>query len=296
MSKLTDTHVISTLDGYDLLRRGQDPTPDRDLENWDVFAYDIASDIADATPNDGDLAPSSPEVRVYRPNWEQFRERITGSKREFLPPPVDIDAHAWYLPIHYYGPKWGIYVKEEAIELIAGYIFDRLAAPTGSVTEAQLLHQAAASTLYLHEAFHHKVESFAIRLEIARRAPVYIPYFENVYCATHGTNLQVEEIVATNEMYRRLQERTYRERLSADVYDATRKFLRQWIPTLPPSYRLGLSRGAGQRVNELCSQISEGAERPSQPPADWDVAPQMTRGLFSKDTVVYILVPRRPRP
>lgn len=192
MSTLTDTHVISTLDRYDLLRRGQDPTPDRDLENWDVFAYDIASDIADATPNDGDLAPSSPEVRVYRPNWEQFRERITGSKREFLPPPVDIDAHAWFLPIHYYGPKWGIYVKEEAIELIAGYIFDRLAAPTGSVTEAQLLHQAAASTLYLHEAFHHKVESFAIRLEIARRAPVYIPYFENVYCATHGTNSQVE--------------------------------------------------------------------------------------------------------
>lgn len=57
MSKLTDTHVISTLDRYDLLRRGQDPTPDRDLENWDVFAYEIA----DPSQLDSDLSPSNPD-------------------------------------------------------------------------------------------------------------------------------------------------------------------------------------------------------------------------------------------
>lgn len=57
MSKLTDTHVISTLDRYDLLRLGQDPTPDRDHEEWDFFSYEIA----DPTQLDSDLSPSNPD-------------------------------------------------------------------------------------------------------------------------------------------------------------------------------------------------------------------------------------------
>ncbi len=58
MTSLTDTHVISTLKRYDLLRLGQDPTPDRDLAEWDVFAYDIA----DPTRYDNDLSPSNPDA------------------------------------------------------------------------------------------------------------------------------------------------------------------------------------------------------------------------------------------
>ncbi len=125
---------------------------------------------------------------------------------------------------------------------------------------------------------------------------MYIPYFEKIYHALRGIDLQIEEIVATSEMYSRLNEPTYRQKLSKEVFDATRQFLREWIPTLPPSYRLGLSRGAGQRVNELCSQVSEAAQRPSQQSTDWDAAPHMTLGLFTKDTVVYVLVPRKACP
>lgn len=36
------------------------------------------------------------------------------------------------------------------------------------------------SVLYLHEAFHHKIESLAIRYEIVERARRYIPYTEQV--------------------------------------------------------------------------------------------------------------------
>ena len=288
MSPLTLNHVIDTLDRYDLLRPGQDPTPDRDLNDWNVYPYDIARP---PQPH-GDAYHHRPETNHYRPNWEHLRERITGTKRDFLPPPTDIDALAWYLPIHYHGPNYGIYIKQDGIDLIAGHIYDRLAAPTGSITEAQQLHQAAVYTLYLHEAFHHKIESFAIRLEIARRAPVYIPYFESVYRTTSGTDHQIEEIVATNEMYQRLQEDTYRKKLDPAVYNATREFLVEWIPTLGPSYRLGVSFGSARKLNTLCSQVSEGTATPSQPPDDWDIAPQMTRGLFSKETVVSILLPR----
>ena len=99
------------------------------------------------------------------------------------------------------------------------------------------------------------------------------------------------EIAATNEMDRRLQEPTYRKKLGPEIYNATRRFLSEWIPSLGPSYRLGTSFGSARRLNELCSQISEGRQHPIQPQTDWNVVPQMTRGLFSKDTVVYVLVP-----
>jgi len=287
MSTLTDTHVIDTLDRYNLLRLGEDPTPDRDLNDWDTYPYDIAN----SGTSDNEVVTNT-ETRTYRPNWERVRRQITSRKREFLPPVDDVDALAWYLPIHFYGPEWGIYVREDAIEMLAGYIYDRLPAPTGSISETEQLFQAAAWVLYLHEAFHHKAESFAIRLEIARLQPVYIPYFNNVYRAARGTDHQIEEIVATNEMYRRLHEPTYRKRLGPGVYNATRRFLSEWIPTLGPSYRLGTCFGSDRRLNELCCQISEGRQHPSQPIDDWDVVPQMTRGLFTKETVVYMLAPR----
>ena len=225
MSTLTDTHVIDTLDRYNLLRLGEDPTPDRDLNDWDTYPYDIAN----SGTSDNEVVTNT-ETRTYRPNWERVRRQITSRKREFLPPVDDVDALAWYLPIHFYGPEWGIYVREDAIEMLAGYIYDRLPAPTGSISETEQLFQAAAWVLYLHEAFHHKAESFAIRLEIARLQPVYIPYFNNVYRAARGTDHQVEEIVATNEMYRRLQEPTYRKKLGPEIYNATRKFLSEWPP------------------------------------------------------------------
>lgn len=288
MTALTINHVIDTLDRYDLLRLGEDPTPDRDLNNWTIRPYDIARPTHAGT----DAYPANGDTNTYTPNWDEFRDRIANAKRDLLPPPTDIDALAWYLSIHYYGPNYGIYIKQDAIDLIAGHIYDRLRAPTGSTTETEQLHLAATCTLYLHEAFHHKIESFAIRLEIARRSPVYIPYFENVYRTTHGTDHQIEEIVATNEMYQRLQEDTYRKKLDPAVYNATRKFLCDWIPTLGPSYRLGVSFGAARRLNTLCSQVSEGTVTPSQPPDDWDAAPQITRGLFCRDTVAYVLVSR----
>lgn len=289
MSTLTDTHVIETLDRYNLLRLGEDPTPDRDLNDWDIYPYDIAN----GSISDNEMAVNS-EPRTYRPNWERIRRQITSRKREFLPPVDDVDALAWYLPIHFYGPEWGIYVKEDAIEMLAGHIYDRLPAPTGSMRETEQLVQAAAWVLYLHEAFHHKAESFAIRLEIARLQPVYIPYFNNVYRAARGTDHQVEEIVATNEMYRRLQEPTYRKKLSPEIYNATRRFLSEWIPRLRPSYRLGTSFGSARRLNELCSQISEGLQHPIQPQSDWNVVPQMARGLFGRANVVHILLGASP--
>ena len=97
------------------------------------------------------------------------------------------------------------------------------------------------------------------------------------------------ELAATNEMDRRLQEPTYRKKLGPEIYNATRKFLSEWIPSLGPKYRLGTSFGSDRRLNELCSQVCEGIRLPIQPQSDWNVVPQMARGLFGRANCPHVL-------
>ena len=294
MSSLTDSEVISTLDRYRFLRLGDDPTPDRRLEDWLIGSIDLRnlSNGRNTSPSERNEAAQR-SVDSYQIDESHIHDRIVSTTRRDLPLTADIDAYAWYLPIHFHGPEWGIYLREDAIEMFAGHIWDRLRHPTRSPQEIRQVWEAATYTLYLHEAFHHKMESFAIRLEIARLRPTFIPYFDGVYRASQGTDDQLEEIIATREMYRRLKERTYKNKLSDEVRIATLRFLEDLIPTLPPSYRLGLSRN-GDHLNELCSQISEASLGPGQPAADWNLAPNMTRSIFNRTTDVYILVPKTP--
>lgn len=297
MSPLTDHEVINTLDHYNFLNLGGDPTPGRDIDDWIIEPLDI-SDFPDAR-NDEIMSNNDVprrDVENYEINEGRLRDVIVNTTRRDLPPPTDIDALAWYLPIHYYGPEWGIYLREDAIETFAGHIWDRLRQRTGSSQELRQVWQAAAFTLYLHEAFHHKMESFAIRLEMARLQRTYIPYFENVYRASRGTNHQLEEIIATYEMYRRLSETTYKNKLSREVRNATLRFLEQFIPTLPPSYRLGLTGNPSEQLNNLCSQISEASLTPGRPADDWKLTPNMTRSIFNRTTVVYVLIPKKRQP
>ena len=297
MSPLTDHEVINTLDHYNFLNLGGDPTPGRDIDDWIIEPLDI-SDFPDARNDEimSNIDVPRRDVENYEINEGRLRDVIVNTTRRDLPPPTDIDALAWYLPIHYYGPEWGIYLREDAIEAFAGHIWDRLRQRTGSSRELRQVWQAAAFTLYLHEAFHHKMESFAIRLEMARLQRTYIPYFENVYRASRGTNHQLEEIIATYEMYRRLSETTYKNKLTGQVHRATLRFLEQFIPTLPPSYRLGLTGNPSRHLNDLCSQISEASLTPRQPADDWNLTPNMTRSIFNRTTVVYVLIPKKRQP
>jgi predicted RNA binding protein YcfA (HicA-like mRNA interferase family) len=94
---------------------------------------------------------------------------------DFLPPP---DALAFYLPFHFFYPVWwGIYLTIEGVNSLGLYIFNR-ASGVLTFNEAILASQIF---LYGHEAFHHNVESFATRLEISHRIPLYKSSFSKVY-------------------------------------------------------------------------------------------------------------------
>jgi predicted RNA binding protein YcfA (HicA-like mRNA interferase family) len=95
-------------------------------------------------------------------------------------------------------------------------------------------------------------------------------------------------------MLSRLSEATYKRGVPKEIVDATKLFLAEWIPALPPGYRRGLdamNQAGPSACMELQSQISEARATPVQDPADWEVASQMMRGLFNRNTVIHVLVP-----
>lgn len=287
MAKLSDSTLINTLNNYGFTRQGEDSGREVDPDNWDSYPAEI-SDLPNFGDREGDVA--APNISR---SWARAGEVINKSATspEPLPPPGDVDALAWYLPFHYYGWSWGIYVKESEVLMIAGKIKKFLGGPPSDEYEFAQLTRMALSVLYLHEAFHHKVESFATRLEIARLLPVYLPYNESVYKPLRGTDLQLEESMACAEMLNRLKEKSFHGLVRQDIREATDTFLRQWIPTLPPSYRRGIEFSERPDTGTLLSQIASSQLKPKQPKTDWDIATQMIRGLFNRNSVVHILVP-----
>jgi hypothetical protein len=295
MSGLSPIHVIETLDEYGFTRREPTPWRGEDMEEWEPYPVDVTS-LTDPVVDQDDfqLAPSNSFG-----GWEEIGERIStiASRPEPLPPPGSVDALAWYLPFHFYGPDWGIYIKEDEVINLAGMIEKRLNGGPRGVERTQQLCRAALTILYLHEAYHHKIESFATRLEIARLEPVYIPYDEHVFRRLLGSDDCLEEGIACSEMITRLKnEKTYYKKLSDEVKDATIQFLYEWIPELPPGYRRGIEFPNLPPSGQLQSQIAHASVTPRQPPEDWDITTHMIQGLFNKYSVAYIIVPKGRTP
>jgi predicted RNA binding protein YcfA (HicA-like mRNA interferase family) len=193
--------------------------------------------------------------------------------------------------------NWGVYIYEESVFKIAAQIATYLR-PGRSIdaSTARQLMRMSLSVLYLHEAFHHKVESFAIRAEVVRRQKIYLPYNDKVYGPLINTDELMEEALACTEMYTRLKEKTFRRGVSTEIFRATQSMLEDWIPTLPPGYRMGLAvldlSSFEDERDGLLSQINEGAISPMQHWEEWGIAPQMTRALFSWREIAYVLIPK----
>jgi predicted RNA binding protein YcfA (HicA-like mRNA interferase family) len=287
---LTTGRMLETLSELDLLDLGDPGVWPGEPEGFDVLDIDWSA-VQDADPNIGQ------ETEAH-PRWREVEfELDRRSRGEFEFPPEEVlDALAWYLPIHYFGPAWGIYIREDAILDLASMILGRLDPwDRGNLQIVQATVQAALTILYLHEAFHHKVESFAVRLEVVERGRRYLRYQRNVYQPLSGSDDQLEEGLACAEMIRRLGEPTYRRGLPDSVRRATVEFLRDWIPRLPPGYRQGVSLAEPESYEaaraQLSSQLQEGRPYTSRNADDWALVPHSYRGFFNWKTIVHVIVP-----
>lgn len=293
---LTTHEVVQVLDDLNLLDLDGEGPWTSDPHNEDAYEIDWTAANRDV---DDELAVST-TAHAWDEVGEELRSRAGQGVR--TPTPDVLDAEAWYLPIHFYGPAWGIYIRERAVLEVAAAILTRVDAARrhdrnviGGVT------RAALSALYLHEAFHHKVESFATRLEMVERLPRYVPYSDAVYRKLLGTPDLLEEGLACAEMLRRGDESAYRRWVPLDVRDASREMLRDWIGTLPPGYARGSEFATDvaylRARNHLSSQVHEAQQYPSRPGGhEWNLAPGIYKGLFDCRTAAYVLVPIGQKP
>lgn len=156
-------------------------------------------------------------------------------ERADLPPP---DSLAFYLPFHFYYPNlWGVYLKASGIVALAQYL--RVSSGWDSEEENWKLSRMKAEAgarlfLYYHEAFHHKVESMATRLEVTHRQPLYKRGFLDLYQRTLNEEDCTEEALASAHAFRKV----------TDAFDekdwrigAVRSGLRQYLKSLPEAYR-----------------------------------------------------------
>ena len=208
------------------------------VENWTP---------ADIGTTDGMDAPPryDPETAFTRPpnvHGLNVATRFPGGPLQHeasdYPPP---DAFAFYLPFHYYHPTlWGVYLIAEGVIWLAlqlrinsGWDEERgdFKLTTGkAVTAAQLF-------LYYHEAFHHNTESFAARLEVTHRQPLYRLGFQDLFDATFLTEDCLEEALANAYAFRKVEQALNRRGWRTS---AVSKGLRAYIEGQPPGYNRGM--------------------------------------------------------
>jgi hypothetical protein len=296
------THeIVETLDRLGLLElMGESPWPDISDEGGDAFPVDW-EDVERDLDNPRALDRSDQTAD----RWARVEEAIRARLRPDggTPPPVIVDALAWYQPIHYFGLAWGVYIKEEAVLEFAASLLE--AAPPERRFDRDMIGGAvrlALGILYLHEAFHHRIESFAIGLEIVDHAKRYCPYHDNVYKSLRaaGSSELIEEALATAESFRRRTEEPYARLVPGDLKYAAVPRLRAWIRALPPGYNRAEQFFAGgpfdDALHRLCSQVDEARHLPLRPHQEWRLAANLHRTLFNCKTVTWVVVPVGAHP
>ncbi len=224
------------------------------------------------------------------------------SKLDWLP---NWDVAAWYQSIHYHRHYWGIYIREQAIWQLGLALLASMPSKLRlrrSRRQLQvMLWRAGLYAYYLHEQYHHKVESFGFRLAVVTQQPLYHQYKARVYSPNLKTDHCLEEALANADMYRRLGDNPYAKWLTAPVVRLLQNFLKVNFQWEPPGYRMAvhyLERAPfEQGENQLQSQIREANLRPVvwSKFESWDLAPRMLQSLFPVTSHIWTVVPTGSR-
>ena len=300
---LETEEVVDTLDRLDLLElAGDSPWPEVN-DGYDVYPIDWRA-VESETPTDETAVDTADDEGGG--SWQRVESELRSRLRAGggTPPPVDIlDVQAWYQPIHYFGLAWGIYIREEAVLHLAAYLLQ--AAPEKRRFDVDVMLGAirmGLGVIYLHEAFHHRMEWFATGLEIVEHEKRYCPYHDRVFkpLRAQGSDDLLEEALATAQGYRNLNYAPYKRGVPRDLFEPARQSLKRWIELLPPGYRKANDfRSDGPfeaALHRLCSQIHEASPQPGREGSEWRVAAQMHRTHFTCTTTTWIVVPIGEKP
>lgn len=237
---------------------------------------------------------------------------LRGNDEIDLPWPKDVaqnekgiwDFCAWYQPIHFFAYDWGIFIREDCLIRQASRIAKF--APThqqfgvSPAKYATMLLKASFAAFYFHEHFHHKVESFGIRLHVATGGSKYLPYKKQVYRPTLYTDVCIEEALANADSFHRFSSSPYNKVIDKEVLVAAKDYLVNTFPFDPPGYRMASkylsSTSFGAGLSSLQSQILEATLNPRMDPNDWVASPQMFRSFYNFKSNIYTVVSKGKKP
>jgi predicted RNA binding protein YcfA (HicA-like mRNA interferase family) len=201
--------------------------------------------------------------------------------------------------MHFFGHGWGIYIREDCVLSAAmdiAVFVDWSRVRLSSTAIARQLLRSAFYGFFLHEQFHHKVESLGLRLVVSTDSDRYRRYKAKVYRPHFGKSDCLEESLANAESLRRLDEPRYVQRIDPAIRAGLRKFLRFTIALQPPGYREGLNyvRDEDYRAGlyKLQSQILDASLTPRTPAASWSAAPKMITAVADISDSIYVVLPK----
>lgn len=236
------------------------------------------------------------------PDWSVPRRPVFSSTEQFpgspqagsggsIPPPPD--AFAFYLPFHFFHPRWwGIYIVREPALQLADYV-RRCTGGLLSLVECQIVVRVF---LYGHEQFHHQAEAFATRLEISHRVPLFREGFWRFYTSTVDTDECVEEALASAHGYRRVDKLCFRDPNQPGRRAAALSALAEYIKVSPLGYRRALEFVPGAAFRSARAYLAELGHRSAlerlgkRDPSVWFSFPHLYRGISQVNSRVNYLV------
>lgn len=314
---VTTQEILDILDAKGLSPEGirenwgeeVNPTPDVGSIREEEGLYTTSLDDVFREPKDGDdgryeaLYPDDSRLDGWLDNLDRIMSGNQASvpHAELSEPPEPICA--WYQPLHFFRHAWGIYIREECVAhqalAIANYVdWSRVALPRSEIMQ-QLL-RASFYLFFLHEQFHHKVESLGFRLLMASGTDKYVTYKFGAYQPFFMTSLCLEESLANADSYLRLSEDRYVKKLKAAFHDALRAYLRASMAMQPPGYKEGLNYlsppAFRSGLHKLKTFVLEGTIFTTTPSDHWAIAPNMIKSLKDIGKEIYVILPRGARP
>jgi predicted RNA binding protein YcfA (HicA-like mRNA interferase family) len=166
-----------------------------------------------------------------------------------------------------------------------------------------VLVRAAFAFVFLHEHYHHKIESLAIRLHVIERRPVYPEYMKLSSRVLAGTDGDTEEALAGADAYLRLASAPYSGWFKKDEREVIRAWMLALFENSPPGYRRAGDIVASPPVvfrdteDQLIARAQEATLHPERPfPSDFSNATHLTRSLFNVKQSLWSIVPVGQEP
>jgi predicted RNA binding protein YcfA (HicA-like mRNA interferase family) len=255
------------------------------------------------------LFPSRPPARdgadyeLYGDDWEidgaltEDLASLAGSGYGSDAPP-EWDVWAWYQPIHFFGPNWGIFITEDGLVECARRIAGATPpfGPGHHRNFAKATLRAAFAVLFLHEQYHHKTESAAIRMHVVEQRAVYSPYHRSVYIPAKGSSGLIEEGLASADSWRRVTESAHKRWIGPSISRATRAYLKNSFPFAPPGYSEAQHFCGPYQFKAMEERFLASVQEAQSPPNRLDVsdfgnATYLNKSLFTLKQHIWTLVP-----